>query len=268
MIIATDLDGTLLDDSKLVGEQEQKWLLDFLSKGNVLAFLTSRNMKDVKTCVPWMLELEGCKRYIGFDEGARLLLPDNRIVEMPKMNISQVIEAIEQIQDQIIGFTVFYDGGHYDIVFSWRKLVVLKLKGFIKREHSGRYLSWKVFKKKKDLLFWKIKPVVSSQKRKPIYEMFRHDLNGYCVTLNEGRIEIMHSESGKLGALKYICRKEKISIHDVFYFGDEGNDLYCMEQTTSYAMGNAPDWIKSVARNTTDDNNHHGVYKILNKLTI
>lgn len=268
MIIATDLDGTLLTDEKVVGDQEKVWLLKYLQSGNVLAFLTSRNQVDVKKCAPWIYEQDHCKKYIGFDEGARVLLPDNSIVDMPSMEISDILPIIEASKASIEGFTAFFRDGHYSVVFSRIRLAELKTKAALKREKTNRYLSWDDFQKKTKETFWKIKLSVNLNNACSLYNSLKNDLPGLCITFNEGRVEIMHGDSGKLGALKYICGIEGIPLSEVIYFGDEGNDLYCIERTNSYAMGNAVEWVKDAAQHITDDNNHHGVLKVLEELNI
>ncbi len=268
MIIATDLDGTLLNDEKTIGDQEKTWLLKFLQRGNVLAFLTSRNQADVKKCAPWIFEMDNCKRYIGFDEGARVLQPDNRIVDMPMLKMPDILSIIAASKTSIDGFTAFLHGGHYNVVFSKARLAELKVKAALKRESTSRYLSWEAFQKKTEESFWKIKLSVNQDKAFSVYSDLRASLPELCITLNEGRVEIMHGASGKLGALEYICGIEGVPLSEVIYFGDEGNDLYCLERTNSYAMGNAAEWIKEAASHVTDDNNHHGVLKILEELNI
>lgn len=263
MIIATDLDGTLLNDEKIVGEQEKEWLLNYLHNGNVLAFLTSRNQADVKKCAPWIFEQVQCKKYIGFDEGARVLLPDDHIVDMPMMTLSNIHPVIEASKASTDGFTAFFQGGHYNIVFSQIRLAELKVKAALKREKVNQYLLWDAFQKKTKEAFWKIKLSVKQDEAFTLYQRLRTEFPMLCITLNEGRVEIMHGSSGKLGALEYICKVENVPLSEVLYFGDEGNDLYCIERTNSYAMGNAVQWVKDAAQHVTDDNNHHGVLNVL-----
>ena len=263
MIIATDLDGTLLNDDKIVGEQEKEWLLNFLHHGNVLAFLTSRNQADVKKCAPWMFEEAKYKRYIGFDEGAHVLLPDDRIVDMPLLTMSNTCPVIEASRASIEGFTAFFQGGYYNIVFSQIRLAELKFKAALKGEKTNRYLSWNEFIKKTKETFWKIKLSVNRTEAFTLYQRLKTEFPMLCITLNEGRVEIMHGCSGKLGALEFICKTEKFPLYEVIYFGDEGNDLYCIEHTNSYAMGNAIQWVKEAAQHVTDDNNNHGVLNVL-----
>lgn len=46
--------------------------------------------------------------------------------------------------------------------------------------------------------------------------------------------------------------------------GDSGNDAEMLRMTDySFAMGNATDAIKAIARHQTDDNNHHGVLNVI-----
>jgi hypothetical protein len=46
--------------------------------------------------------------------------------------------------------------------------------------------------------------------------------------------------------------------------GDSGNDAEMLRMTAfSFAMGNASDAIKAIARHRTDDNNHQGALNVI-----
>lgn len=266
MIVASDLDGTLLDSNKQVGELEQKWIRNYLSKGHTFAILTSRNYEDTRKCVPWLVELIGCKRYIGFDEGARILLPDNTVYELPEMTHEQIKYVVSVISRYTDGITIFGKHSRQEVVFDKMLLIELRIKSYLKRESMANYVLWDAYKDVQDTA-WKIKLKLKS-KLKPtnVYNAIITSLPDFCVTLNEGRLEIMNGKSGKYGALNHICSLEDALVSEVIYFGDEGNDIYCIEKTCSYAMGNAPDWIKNSAQHITRTNDQHGVYCVLQNL--
>ncbi len=80
-------------------------------------------------------------------------------------------------------------------------------------------------------------------------------------------LEIMDSAVSKSSAVKYLCRDYDIPIEATVSFGDNFNDVDMLLATgTSFAMGNAPEEVKRLAKNVTMDNDHEGVAEGLKQL--
>lgn len=73
----------------------------------------------------------------------------------------------------------------------------------------------------------------------------------------------------KGSGLKKLCEKLGIKAENVMAIGDEANDLSMIKYAgTGVAMGNAIPEVKATADEITDDNEHDGVAKILQKLVL
>jgi hydroxymethylpyrimidine pyrophosphatase-like HAD family hydrolase len=80
-------------------------------------------------------------------------------------------------------------------------------------------------------------------------------------------LEIMDSAVSKSSAVKYLCGDYGIPIEATVSFGDNFNDADMLLATgTSFAMGNAPEEVKRLAKNITMDNDHEGVAEGLKQL--
>ncbi len=56
-------------------------------------------------------------------------------------------------------------------------------------------------------------------------------------------------KAGKLNAIKYICKKNKISLSNVLYMGDDINDIDILERAgLPCTMKNAPEGVKKIVR--------------------
>ncbi|MDF2653758.1 MAG: putative phosphatase [Bacillota bacterium] len=73
-------------------------------------------------------------------------------------------------------------------------------------------------------------------------------------------LEIMDGAVSKSSAVKHLCKIYGIPIEATVSFGDNDNDVDMLLATgTSFAMGNAPEAVKRLAKNVTSDNDHEGV---------
>lgn len=84
---------------------------------------------------------------------------------------------------------------------------------------------------------------------------------------SRGNLEITHSDAQKGIALESIAEKLHIDMSDVMAIGDNLNDVSMLERVGySVAMDNAAPEVKTVAKYTTEDNEHSGVGKAIMKL--
>lgn len=85
------------------------------------------------------------------------------------------------------------------------------------------------------------------------------DLTVYCS--KPTYLEIMNHDISKSNAIKLLSEKYNIPIESTASFGDNFNDIDMLRKTgISFAMGNAPDFVKQNATLITQDNDHDGVY--------
>lgn len=79
-------------------------------------------------------------------------------------------------------------------------------------------------------------------------------------------LEIMNHAATKSNAIRFMEKILHINAEEVIAFGDNFNDLDMLQYAgLSVAMGNAPEEIKSIAKEVTADNNHDGIALVLNR---
>lgn len=80
-------------------------------------------------------------------------------------------------------------------------------------------------------------------------------------------LEIMDGTVSKSCAIRCLCEEYGIPMEAAVSFGDNFNDVDMLLATgASFAMGNAPEEVKRLARNVTLDNDHEGVLAGLRQL--
>ena len=73
-------------------------------------------------------------------------------------------------------------------------------------------------------------------------------------------LELVQKGVSKYQAIKYLCRREHISVNNVISFGDNYNDIdMIMSSKCGVAMGNAIDDVKKVAKYVTKSCDDDGI---------
>ena len=130
-------------------------------------------------------------------------------------------------------------------------------------------LEWTDDFKKVDDQFLKFAPTVPVEKTYFYYDLFKEKLIGKLTptTSGHGSIDLIVPNCHKASGLKRLAERWGISPSECVAFGDGGNDIemlkYCGE---SYAMANAPQEVKNVAKYTCPSNNDDGVIITLEKI--
>ncbi|ONI40528.1 hypothetical protein AN639_00090 [Candidatus Epulonipiscium fishelsonii] len=80
----------------------------------------------------------------------------------------------------------------------------------------------------------------------------------------ESYIEVTQNNSNKATALLQLAKQYDIQLDEICAFGDSSNDIEMLKTVPhSYAMGNASNEAKKVAKYVTDTNENQGIYKAL-----
>lgn len=124
------------------------------------------------------------------------------------------------------------------------------------------------FKKVNDRIL-KFAPTVPVEKTYEYYDMFCERLKGKVepTTSGHGSIDLIVPGCHKASGLKRLADRFHISPEQCAAFGDGGNDIemlrFCKH---SYAMANAPDYVKNAASCVCPSNNEDGVLATLEAL--
>ena len=99
---------------------------------------------------------------------------------------------------------------------------------------------------------------------KPIGEELEANGPLYVTASFPNNIEINHEDAQKGNAVKLMAEDRGISLEDVMTIGDNFNDVSMLKIAgVSFAMGNAEDEVKQIAKYEADTNMDHGVGKAI-----
>lgn len=267
-ILFTDLDATLLDDSKNISKHTHDKLEEMLAKGHKLVLASGRPINSILRVLD-KLDLHGEGIYATAYNGAMLYdcAKDEPIIEhQVSIDIAQAL--FDKAKDYGLHIQTYTD----DKIVSCSKdaEIAFYTEHVVMDYTVGTNLH-------KELQHGPYKLLTISLDDRAKLEAFREDImnselgNALDTTFsNAYYLEFYCKESGKGNALKALCKHLNIPLKNSVAAGDEENDL-CMITAagTGVAMCNGNPILKAQADYVTEnDNNHDGMAEIIDKFIL
>ncbi|MBS4456962.1 Cof-type HAD-IIB family hydrolase [Tuanshanicoccus lijuaniae] len=267
-LLAIDLDGTFLTDTKEVLAENVEAVHRVAQQGVKVVICTGRTLPGVRRFIE-AIGLEQDDDYIILQNGAAThRLPDYSLVA----TTYQPAASREALMD------FFFDTRSADIqivAFDRDHLFLIEdeipSESVIKDAQTLQTAITPISRADFLQLDNILKMMVLGPK-----EVLDEWANGISDTLREQFsvvrsqpviIEFLSPNTNKATALKQLSQSLGIDVTDVMAIGDEQNDIEMLKWAHhSVAMGNASDEIKALTRYTTSTNNEAGVAAIINRL--
>ncbi|MGI2238070.1 Cof-type HAD-IIB family hydrolase [Staphylococcus cohnii] len=280
-LIATDMDGTLLNAAHEISEDNIQAIKYAQSQGITVVIATGRafyeanapiNQTDLK--VPYI-----CLN------GAEVRDESFNIMSTSNLNRELINRITEELNKENIFYQVYTNLGIYtenplrdleiyiDIAQrAGQEADVEKIKsGIQKRIDNGTLKVVDNYDKIQDTpgeIVMKILAFDSDlEKIDRVSETLAKSESLAVSSSSRGNIEITHSDAQKGIALNTIAERLNIDMKNVMAIGDNMNDVSMLERVGySVAMGNAAPEVKAIAKYETDSNEQSGVGKAIMKL--
>lgn len=263
-IVFSDIDGTVLNSKHELLASTIEAVQKLALKNIPFVLVSARMPKAMKL----ILDEMNVKMPMISYGGALVLDEQNQILHDDKINKLDTKAIIDEIEllwpdDVVINY---YSDDNWFVKDEENKAV--------KREENITNVkaSQADFKEliNKDILPNKIlcmtKANISSKIEAVLQEKFPQ-LN--IVRSSDILIEIMNKDVSKANGIEVLLHHLNITPAQAIAFGDNYNDLDMLELAgVGVAMNNAPDDVKKTASAVTDDNNHDGIYKFLQKIKL
>ncbi|WP_310831085.1 Cof-type HAD-IIB family hydrolase [Paenibacillus pedocola] len=276
MLIALDMDGTLLNEDGRISAENREAILHAQSLGHIVAIATGRSYMDAER----QLRLANLECPVVCLNGALLMLPDGSLAAsrpLDKEDIIPVLRWMNEIPE------LYYEVYTKDNVYvELDKRVRLEKLSELKDEEIPEGFGWllkamiaKQFQQAA-VTYVESMEEIWSKEEDPIYKALAFSLNpevlkeastrfaaipGLIITAShESNIEINHKEANKGNGVSLLAAHYDIPTEQVAVMGDSYNDLPMFE-TAGYkiAMGNAAALLKETADFITLTNVEHGV---------
>lgn len=261
-MIATDLDGTLLNDNREISRENILTINKAINKGVMVVPCTGRAIQGITRYE----ELKALKMpAVAYNGGMIINLEDMSVIFHCPLPCSDAEFIINKGNELNTNICVWIDNklycnkiNHYTLEYSTISGVQpIKFKSFndIKNKTVTKIL-WYDSEEKISLFLNNMTKCVSE--------------NVSCCTSKPWFLEFFNSETSKGLALRKLGEIYNIASSEILAIGDELNDISMIKYAgTGVAMFNAKDQLKSVADYTTNSNNNkNGFTEAVNKFIL
>ncbi|MDS3995088.1 HAD family hydrolase [Staphylococcus capitis] len=279
-LIATDMDGTLLNAAHEISQENQEAIKFAQEHGITVVIATGRAFYEANTPVA---ETDLKVPYICLN-GAEVRDETFNIMSTSHLNHSLVSKITSTLKEKDIYYQVYTNRGIYtenpqrdleiyiDIAErAGQKADVEKIENSIqKRIDNGTLKIVDNYDKIEDIPGELIMKILAFDSDLGKIDLVGQELaqspNLAVSSSSRGNLEITHSDAQKGIALSTIAKQLGIDLKDVMALGDNLNDVSMLERVGySVAMDNAAPEVKTVAKYVTDSNENSGVGKVIKK---
>lgn len=279
-LIATDMDGTLLNAAHEFSQENQEAIKFAQEHGITVVIATGRAFYEANTPVA---ETDLKVPYICLN-GAEVRDETFNIMSTSHLNHSLVSKITSTLKEKDIYYQVYTNRGIYtenpqrdleiyiDIAErAGQKADVEKIENSIqKRIDNGTLKIVDNYDKIEDIPGELIMKILAFDSDLGKIDLVGQELaqspNLAVSSSSRGNLEITHSDAQKGIALSTIAKQLGIDLKDVMALGDNLNDVSMLERVGySVAMDNAAPEVKTVAKYVTDSNENSGVGKAIMK---
>ena len=263
-LIATDMDGTILDSQGLLDLPRLEKILDRLEeKGIRFVIATGNEIHRVRQLLGHLTD-----RVVLIVANGAKIFENNQLIQVETWDNELVEKALtffkgQECQNQFVITSM--NGG-----FVKEGTIFTQLDKFMTPEMIELFYQRMNFVEElHPELFGgvlKMSLVVGEDRTEQVQEDFNQVFNGYvqAVSSGYGCLDIIQDGIHKAWALQELLKRWNIKSEEIMAFGDSENDVEMLELAgIAYAMENADEKAKAVATDIAPANSQGGVYQIL-----
>ena len=263
-IVATDMDGTLLDPRGQLDLPRLEKILDKLDhRGVRFVIATGNEVHRMRQLLGHLAE----RVVLVVANGARIF-ENNELLQAQTWDDAMVDRALDhfkgrECQDQFV--VTGMNGG-----FVKEGTVFTELDKFMTPEMIEKLYQRLNFVDEFDSSLFggvlKMSMVVGEERLDSVLQEINDLFDGHvrAVSSGYGCIDILQDGIHKAWGLEELLRRWDLKAEQIMAFGDSENDIEMLELAgISYAMENAEEAVKRVATKVAPANSQAGVYKVL-----
>jgi len=263
-LIASDMDGTLVNDKSQLSERTKTAIIKAVEAGVLFVTATGRPFSNVQE-VNELLDRD--MPFIVFNGAAAYMGKSEKLLFERFLDFDLAIEAFETGQKKGIAQIIWTgprlwanrrcdETNLYESFSKSLKMSIVTDLTTIKDEIPGI-----------SKVLWIDDPIYIKKLAVEMREHFNGKLK--CVSSMPHFLEFVSNSAGKGTALAEICRRNGIDRSEVIAVGDGYNDV-CMLEYAGFgvAVENAPDDIKAACDFVTSSNNDDGVAEVIERFIL
>jgi cof-like hydrolase len=263
-LIATDMDGTILDSQGFLDLPRLEKILDRLEeKGIRFVIATGNEIHRVRQLLGHLTD-----RVVLIVANGAKIFENNQLIQVETWDDELVEKALtffkgQECQNQFVitsmngGFVK--DGTIFTQLDKFMTPEMIEL--FYQRMNFVEELHPELFGG-----VLKMSLVVGEDRTEQVQEDFNQVFNGYvqAVSSGYGCLDIIQDGIHKAWALQELLKRWNIKPEEIMAFGDSENDVEMLELAgIAYAMENADEKAKAVATDIAPANSQGGVYQVI-----
>lgn len=284
-MIASDLDGTLLNSYGQITEKTKEALLKAQQQGVYVVFASGRVSSSIKC----FADLIGIKGYIISGNGAVVTeLETNENIYTNVMDKKTVLKIIEICEENSISYNLYTLKDVYTKKIEYSTLFYhMENKKLPEEKRIKINLCENIKKLIKENDELKISKITICDKDRIVFNSIIRKLREVkgvtvldvshssrkVITVGTEAVEIKYnytevSKSGvdKWSAIEFLSNKLNIDVKDIICVGDNANDIIMVEKAgLGVIMGNAAPMYKEKANYIAPSNDEDGVVDVINK---
>ncbi|MDO5409411.1 MAG: Cof-type HAD-IIB family hydrolase [Lachnospiraceae bacterium] len=277
-LIASDMDGTLLNNQGQLSEETVRQIKEIQQKGVIFAICTGRIFNSAKK----ELEKNGIQCSYLCNSGAQIIDENGEVIRSIPLERETAEWVITMFESWGVSMDIQTESQFFvtwtamDMVRkAWHFWKQGRLLPFLKRNFSLRKQKDSPIHLKKasdvfqysDQIFKISSGGISPEKVEKMKRYFRHSGKVTAVSSFPDNVEVTDSRAQKGASLAWYAKNLGIPMSEVMAVGDSDNDLSMIEMDFGYtvAMGNAMDCIKKAAKYETLTNEEDGVAAFIKK---
>ena len=263
-LIATDMDGTILDSQGLLDLPRLEKILDRLDERGIrFVIATGNEIHRVRQLLGHLAD-----RVVLIVANGAKIFENNQLIQVETWDDELVEKALtffkgQECQNQFVITSM--NGG-----FVKEGTIFTQLDKFMTPEMIELFYQRMNFVEElHPELFGgvlKMSLVVGEDKTDQVQEDFNQVFNGHvqAVSSGYGCLDIIQDGIHKAWALQELLKRWDIDSEEIMAFGDSENDVEMLELAgVAYAMENADDKAKAVATDIAPANSQGGVYQVI-----
>lgn len=280
-MIVSDLDGTFLNSSHEIIEENVQALRSAQEQGVEIAIASGRNYGNVLT----LFEKTGLHPHIISNNGAFVYDKDGNLVKGVGLNKHHVKEALDWLEYRNYFYTLCTD--HF--VYMPTNTEAILTSDFENATNLVKTMTPETLREgidlflnlgsgvfiddfheiiAQDLTFGNISAITIDQDKLRDGREYFGNYDGMAMTIAGNNIfEMIHPSVSKGNALEYLTTYVGVSLEDVMAVGDNYNDISMLKKVgASVAVGNAEEGVKQICKYQSLSNDDRGVAHIIHKM--
>ena len=285
-LVAIDLDGTMLNSYGEVTENTKRVIKETMKKGTEVIIASGRTMDSIKNIAQ---EIESNKYMIAGNGAIVYDINHQEIIYEKYIPMSKALDIIKICDDNSITYSVYTnktivaESLRYNILYYYREnlkkedskktsiTIVENIYDYIKNMQDEKVMKIMICDENKSVFNSIIRKMQDIQEIEvlEVSHMSRKIIKNGTeeVSIDYFYTEISMQNVDKWYALEFLMDKLNINKDEVITIGDNVNDREMIKNAGyGVAMGGSTPKVTEVADYVTEDNNHEGVAKVLERL--